>query len=58
VVREPVSYDVAKRSCAPITDKRAREQCIFDVQVMGDVGAVKAYLRTLEIRAAVQATMK
>jgi hypothetical protein len=57
-VKEPVSYDVAKRNCAPITDKRAREQCIFDVQVMGDVGAVKAYLRTLELRAAVQATMK
>ena len=35
-----------------ITDKQARQQCIFDVQVLGDVGAVKAYLRTLELRAA------
>jgi hypothetical protein len=58
VVKEPVSYDVAKRACQAITDKQGREQCMFDVQVMGDVGAVKAYLRTLEIRAAVQATIR
>ena len=45
-------------ACAGVPDKQAREQCIFDVQVLGDVGAVKAYLRTLELRAAVQATIR
>ena len=55
LVREPAPLEVAKQACAPIGDKTAREQCIFDVQVMGDVGVVKAYLRTLEMRAAVQA---
>lgn len=52
LVREPLSYDVAKETCRVITDKQARQQCIFDVQVLGDVGVVKAYLRTLELRAA------
>lgn len=52
MVREPLSYDVAKQTCSPITDKQARQQCIFDVQVLGDVGALKGYLRTLELRAA------
>lgn len=58
LVKEPVSLDVAKQACAAVTDKLAREQCTFDVQVLGDVGAVKAYLRTLEIRAAVQSTIR
>jgi hypothetical protein len=58
MVREPVSYDIAKRTCAELTDKTARDQCIFDVQVLGDVGVLKAYLLTLKNRAAVQANMQ
>jgi hypothetical protein len=58
IVREPVSADVAKRTCAVLNDRTAREQCMFDVQVLGDVGALKAYVRTLEIRAKVQATIR
>lgn len=58
VVREPLSYDVAKQNCRSITDKAALAQCLFDVQVLGDVAAAKAYLRTLEIRAAVQAGIR
>ncbi|WP_161957231.1 hypothetical protein [Aestuariivirga litoralis] len=58
LVKEPASLEIAKQACAGVPDKQAREQCIFDVQVLGDVGAVKAYLRTLELRAAVQATIR
>ena len=58
LVKEPVSPDTATQACAGVPDKQAREQCVFDVQVLGDVGAVKAYLRTLEIRAAVQSTLR
>lgn len=55
MVREPASFEEARRACSVISDKVAREQCTFDVQVMGDAGVAKAYLRTLELRAAAQA---
>ncbi|WP_421694975.1 hypothetical protein [Aestuariivirga sp.] len=57
-VREPLSYDVAKQACSSLNDKAAREQCLFDVQVLGDVGVLKAYSRSLELRAAVQAGIR
>ncbi len=56
LVQEPVSPDTAKRVCAAVKDGAAREQCLFDVQVMGDIGVHKGYLRTLRHRAAVGAT--
>jgi len=57
VVREPIAADVAKRLCVRIKDRAAREQCTFDVQVMGDTGVLKAYLRTLKLRAAAEAAL-
>lgn len=55
LVREPASLDAAKLACAALQDKVAREQCIFDVQVMNDTAVVKAYLLTLRQRAALEA---
>lgn len=58
LVKEPVPAEAAKQACAVITDKQAREQCMFDVQWLGDTGVVKAYLRTLELRAALQSAIR
>ena len=44
-------------TCAAITDRQASQQCIINVQVLGDEGAVKAYRRTLEQRAAQRCTV-
>ncbi len=58
LVREPVSPETAKQVCARVKDAAARGQCIFDVQVMGDVGVAKGYLRTLKLRAGAEAAIK
>jgi hypothetical protein len=42
--------ELARRECSVIKDKAAFESCVFDVTVMGDTGAVKAYEQTLKLR--------
>jgi hypothetical protein len=40
---EPVSLDVAEQACRAIVDKNMHEDCVFDVQVTGNIGFATTY---------------
>lgn len=41
---EPVSLGVAQQACVEVLDRKTRANCVFDVQVTGEVGFAKTYL--------------
>jgi len=47
---KPASRLVAQRACRPVTDKNARNNCVFDVMVTGDAGFAKTYVLSQRIR--------
>jgi hypothetical protein len=53
-VREELPREKAKRLCATMKDKFAREECIFDVTVTGEAGFAKLLQRSLKLRQAAQ----
>ena len=52
---KPIKAEAAKKLCRFIADRAAREECVFDVTVMGDAGVAEGYRRTLELRRAAAA---
>jgi hypothetical protein len=47
---EPMKEEQARKLCGRVEDKAAFENCVLDLTATGDVGMLKAYLRTLKLR--------
>jgi len=48
---KPVSLEVAQQACAGVLDRGTRANCVFDVQVTGERGFARTYLRHQRVMA-------
>lgn len=46
---EPARLEVAQQACAGIRDQQMRADCVFDVQVTGEIGFAETYRRTEDL---------
>jgi hypothetical protein len=53
---KPVSLAVAQKACAGVTGKALKADCVFDVQVLGDVGLAKGQRVIAQVRLGTTAT--